>query len=165
MPSTTADLYRQPITQRIDALLQLSRQHAERFCSPDAWLARQRYMAKHPTSIVVMKCMDGRIHIPHATQTPLGIITPFRNLGGIFDLGWPYLGELLTETVLQATQSGRATLLLITYHFSSGHPARGVRRVQLRCRRGQSPRVRHCSASRPAVWPRPSAGLPARVRL
>ena len=125
MPSTTADLYRQPITQRIDALLQLSRQHAERFCSPDAWLARQRYMAKHPTSIVVMKCMDGRIHIPHATQTPLGIITPFRNLGGIFDLGWPYLGELLTETVLQATQSGRATLLLITYHFSSGHPARG----------------------------------------
>ncbi|KFC49974.1 hypothetical protein DK37_23330, partial [Halomonas sp. SUBG004] len=67
-------------------------------------------MAKHPTSIVVMKCMDGRIHIPHATQTPLGIITPFRNLGGIFDLGWPYLGELLTETVLQATQSGRATL-------------------------------------------------------
>lgn len=118
-------LHNQPIAQRIDALLDLSRQHAECFCSPDAWLARQRYLAQHPTSIVVMKCMDGRIHIPHATRTPLGIITPFRNLGGIFDLGWPYLGELLTESVLQAANSGRGTLMLITYHFSSGHTARG----------------------------------------
>ncbi|WP_311063981.1 hypothetical protein [Halomonas sp. DWK9] len=125
MHPTLSLLHNQPIAQRIDALLDLSRQHAERFCSPDAWLARQRYLAQHTTSIVVMKCMDGRIHIPHATRTPLGIITPFRNLGGIFDLGWPYLGELLTESVLQAANSGRATLMLITYHFSSGHTARG----------------------------------------
>ena len=125
MPSPAALLHRQPIAQRIDALLDLAKQHAERFCSPDAWLARQRYLAQHPTSIVVMKCMDGRIHIPYATRTPLGIITPFRNLGGIFDLGWPYLGELITESVLQAADRGRATLLLITYHFSSGHHARG----------------------------------------
>ncbi|CAH1044477.1 hypothetical protein [Halomonas sp. TD01] len=125
MPNPAKLLHDQPIAQRIDALLDLSRQHAEHFCSPGAWLARQRYMAKHPTSIVVMKCMDGRIHIPHATRTPLGIITPFRNLGGIFDLGWPYLGELLTDAVIRAANNGHATLMLITYHFSSGHQARG----------------------------------------
>lgn len=125
MPTPATLLHDQPIARRIDALLDLSRQHAAHFCSPGAWLARQRYMAEHPTSIVVMKCMDGRIHIPHATRTPLGIITPFRNLGGIFDLGWPYLGELLTDTVVDAAQAGRATLMLITYHFSRGNQARG----------------------------------------
>lgn len=125
MPTPATLLHDQPIAQRIDALLDLSKQHAEHYCSPGAWLARQRYMAQHPTSIVVMKCMDGRIHIPHATRTPLGIITPFRNLGGIFDLGWPYLGELLTDSVLDAAKAGHATLMLITYHFSSGHQERG----------------------------------------
>lgn len=125
MPSPTALLHNQPITRRIDALLNLSKQHAEQYCSPSAWLARQRYMAQHPTSIIVMKCMDGRIHIPHATHTPLGIITPFRNLGGIFDLGWPYLGELLTDAVLDAAKAGHPTLILITYHFSNGHLERG----------------------------------------
>lgn len=126
MPMPATLLHSQPIEQRIDALFALSRQHAEHFCSPGAWLSRQRYLAQHPTSIVVMKCMDGRIHIPHATRTPLGIITPFRNLGGIFDLGWPYLGELLTDTVVDAANAGRGTLLLITYHFSHGNQARGV---------------------------------------
>ena len=125
MPSPTALLHDQPITQRIDALLNLSKQHAEHYCSPSAWLARQRYMAQHPTSIIVMKCMDGRIHIPRATRTPLGIITPFRNLGGIFDLGWPYLGELLTDAVLDAAKAGHSTLIIITYHFSSGNLERG----------------------------------------
>lgn len=125
MPMPATLLHNQPIEQRIDALFALSRQHAEHFYSAGAWLSRQRYLAQHPTSIVVMKCMDGRIHIPHATRTPLGIITPFRNLGGIFDLGWPYLGELLTDTIVDAANAGRGTLLLITYHFSHGSQARG----------------------------------------
>ncbi|MCG6656177.1 hypothetical protein HOP52_00070 [Halomonas campisalis] len=114
-----------PIEARIDALLALSREHAETFCSPSAWLARERYLAAHPTRIIVMKCMDGRIHIPHATRTPLGIITPFRNLGGIFHLGWPYLGEMLTDAVYEATRSGHGVLMIITYHFSRGSRARG----------------------------------------
>lgn len=74
-------LHDRPIGERIEALLALSREHADTFCSPSAWLARERYLAKHPTRILAMKCMDGRIHLPHATRTPLGIITPFRNLG------------------------------------------------------------------------------------
>ncbi|MCH8506395.1 MAG: carboxysome shell carbonic anhydrase [Ectothiorhodospiraceae bacterium] len=122
---TRMDIHTRPIQERIDWLMALSRQHSETFCSPAAWLARERYLAAHPTRIVVMKCMDGRIHIPHATRTPLGIIRPFRNLGGIFDLGWPYLGEMLTDTVREATRAGHAVLMLITYHFSRGERSRG----------------------------------------
>nr|WP_163503046.1 hypothetical protein [Halomonas socia] len=114
-----------PLPQRIEWLLTLSRDHAERFCSPSAWLARERYQATHPTRIVAMKCMDGRIHLPHATRTPLGIIRPFRNLGGIFHLGWPYLGEMLAESVSEAARAGHGVLMLITYHFSRGERSRG----------------------------------------
>ncbi|WP_163559504.1 carboxysome shell carbonic anhydrase domain-containg protein [Halomonas sp. NO4] len=118
-------IHDRPILERIETLLSLSRAHAATFCSPSASLARARYLANHPTRLLVMKCMDGRIHIPHATRTPLGIITPFRNLGGIFDLGWPYLGELLTEAVAEAIHAGHGALLMITYHFSRGARARG----------------------------------------
>lgn len=113
------------IDSRIRWLLELGRQHSEEYCSPEVALARQRYLAQHPTRVVVLKCMDGRVHIPHATRTPLGIILPFRNLGGIFDLGWPYLGEVLNTAVQQAVSAGRPVLVVITYHFSRGDPARG----------------------------------------
>lgn len=118
-------IHDRPIDERIEWLMALSREHAETYCSPAAWLARERYQANHPTRIVVMKCMDGRIHIPHATRTPLGIIRPFRNLGGIFHLGWPYLGEMLADTVAEATRAGQAVLMVITYHFSRGERLRG----------------------------------------
>mgnify|MGYP000152855404 CR=1 FL=1 len=46
---------------------------------------------------------DGRmwkvIGFPVATNTPVGILMPFRNLGGMFDLGWPHLGEVLAHQV------------------------------------------------------------------
>ncbi|SDL68860.1 Carboxysome Shell Carbonic Anhydrase [Franzmannia pantelleriensis] len=119
------EIHDRPLTQRIEWLLTLSRDHAETFGSPSAWLARERYLAAHPTRIVAMKCMDGRIHLPHATRTPLGIIRPFRNLGGIFHLGWPYLGEMLAESVSEAARAGHGVLMLITYHFSRGERSRG----------------------------------------
>lgn len=118
-------IHRRPIAERIQWLAELGATHASNFCSPEATLARQRYLARHPTLVAVMKCMDGRIHIPYATQTPIGIIQPLRNLGGIFDLGWPHLGEVLHASVQQAVSQGRRVLLLITYHFSRGDPGRG----------------------------------------
>ncbi len=75
--------------------------------------------------MVALKCMDGRINIPVATQTPTGIVMPFRNLGGIFDLGWPHLGEVLQHHVTGMIAQGRRVLLLITYHFAKGDPKRG----------------------------------------
>ncbi|WP_372987021.1 hypothetical protein [Marinobacter sp.] len=121
----TTAIHTRPISERIDWLMELSRKHSASFCSPDNYLSRQRYLAEHDTLIIAMKCMDGRIHLPYATQTPLGVIHPFRNLGGIFELGWPYLGDLLADTVQEAVKQGRRALVIITYHFSRGHRERG----------------------------------------
>lgn len=118
-------IHNKPIAERIEWVFDLARRHGEAFCSPEAWLARERYLAEHPTAIAVLKCMDGRINIPVATNTPAGILMPFRNLGGIFELGWPHLGEVLAHHVLRMTAAGRRVLLLITYHWSKGDPRRG----------------------------------------
>ncbi|WP_340162864.1 hypothetical protein [Billgrantia tianxiuensis] len=63
-------LHDHPIDKRVDALLALSHEHAEIYCSPSAWLARERYLANHPTRILAMKCMDGRIHLPTSRARP-----------------------------------------------------------------------------------------------
>lgn len=118
-------IHRQPIQERIDWLFALAERHGANFRSPEAWLARERYLAEHPTAIAVLKCMDGRVNIPVVTDTPVGILMPFRNLGGKFDLGWPHLGEVLAHHVQRMVHSGRRVLFLITYHFSKGDRQRG----------------------------------------
>ena len=120
-----SDIHGKPITERIEWLFDLAHRHGKTFRNPEAWLARERYLAEHPTAIAALKCMDGRINIPVATNTPIGILMPFRNLGGMFDLGWPYLGEALSHHVLRMTSVGRRVLILITYHWSKGDPLRG----------------------------------------
>jgi hypothetical protein len=115
----------QPIANRINWVFDLAQRYSADYCSPEAFLARERYLALHPTAIAVMKCMDGRINIPVATNTPPGIIQPFRNLGGMFDMGWPHLGEVLAQYVQRMVRSGRRVLILITYHFSRGDVHRG----------------------------------------
>jgi hypothetical protein len=119
------DLRGRPIGERIEWLFEHARRHSTAFCTPEACLARERYLARHPTAVVVMKCMDGRINFSVATKTPLGIIQPLRNLGGMFDLGWPHLGEVLTSHVQRVVRAGRQVVLLITYHYSRGDPKRG----------------------------------------
>lgn len=119
------DIHSKTIQERIDWLLDLARRHSASYCSPEAFLARERYLAEHPSAIVVLKCMDGRINIPVATNTPPGIIQPIRNLGGMFNLGWPHLGEVLANYVHERVSTGRRVLMLITYHFSKGDKHRG----------------------------------------
>jgi len=114
-----------PIQQRIDWLVDRAHRHSLEFQSSESWLARNRYLAKHPSAIAVFSCMDGRVNIPVVTNTPHGVIMPFRNLGGRFDLGWPHLGEVLAEQVQSVMRQGRRTLALLTYHFSKGDPHRG----------------------------------------
>jgi hypothetical protein len=118
-------IHRKPIRERIDWLFDLADRHGAAFRSPEAWLARQRYQAEHPTAIAVFKCMDGRINIPVATRTPAGLLMPFRNLGGMFDLGWPHLGEVVAHHVQRMVAAGRRVLFLITYHYSRGAAERG----------------------------------------
>lgn len=118
-------VHHQPIEDRIDWLLDLAHRHTAEFRSPEACLAREHHQAKHPTAIVVLKCMDGRINFPIVTGTPPGIIQPFRNLGGMFDLGWPHLGEVMASHIQRMVSSGRRVLIFITYHFSRGSIQRG----------------------------------------
>ncbi|MHB1291333.1 MAG: hypothetical protein ACYCY5_03995, partial [Sulfuricella sp.] len=119
------DIHGKTIQERIDWLLDLARRHSASYSSPESFLARERYLAEHPSAIVVLKCMDGRINIPVATNTPPGIIQPIRNLGGMFNLGWPHLGEVLANYVHERVSTGRRVLMLITYHFSKGDEHRG----------------------------------------
>lgn len=119
------EMTNRPIQERIDWLFDLARRHSSTFASPEAQLARERYLARHPTAIAALKCMDGRLNLPVVTQTPLGIIQPFRNLGGMFDLGWPHLGEVLANYVQRMISHGHRVLVLITYHYSKGDHHRG----------------------------------------
>ncbi|HXE98117.1 MAG TPA: hypothetical protein VN642_17060 [Dongiaceae bacterium] len=123
--SPSGNIHEQPIATRINWLFDLAQRYSAEFCAPESFLARERYLALHPTAIAVLKCMDGRINIPVATKTPPGIIQPFRNLGGMFDMGWPHLGEVLAQYVQRMVRSGRRVLILITYHFSRGDAHRG----------------------------------------
>lgn len=113
-------IHQQPIAARIDWLYEVAGRYSAAYCDPEASMARERHRARHPTALAVMKCMDGRINIPIATNTPPGIIQPFRNLGGFFDLGWPHLGEVIDHYVHDRVCGGQRVLMLITYHFSRG---------------------------------------------
>lgn len=118
-------LQQAPIAQRIDWLMDVAQRHGAAFRGPEAWLARERYQARHPTAMVALMCMDGRVNLSIATRTPAGIFMPLRNLGGMFNLGWPYLGEVLTKHVRERVRQGRRVLLFITYHWSQGNAQRG----------------------------------------
>ncbi len=88
------------------------------FTSPDAKLGRMKYRAKHPTEFAVFKCMDGRLNLAACTETPVGIIQPFRNIGGKFDLGWGNFGFMVNGWVKYSMKRNRNCVPIITYHFS-----------------------------------------------
>lgn len=100
----------------IQEVLEWNRAQSAEFC--DASLARQRHRAIHSTEIAALKCMDGRLNLSLMTQTPPGILYPFRSMGGKFSMGWPWFGDLIDEWVAYAIHKGRRTVILVTYHFS-----------------------------------------------
>ncbi len=109
----------------IDYLLELNTRHSRAFM--DVSSERRRYRGEHPTEIAALKCMDGRLHLPVITQTALGIIQPFRNLGGKFDLGWPFFQSILDQWVQYSISRGRHCLVFVTYHYARGDNHRGCR--------------------------------------
>ena len=114
------------MTQKLrDFVLELNQKASGEFTAPDAELARRKYLGQHPTQLIAFKCMDGRLNMSLITNTPTGTIKPYRNIGGRFNLGWPYLGELIRDDVLFAADAGRDTIVLLTYHFSVGDSHRG----------------------------------------
>lgn len=107
----------------VSELIQINKDYCHEFRSQAQLL--KKYKLEHPTKVMVFKCMDGRIAFPTFTETPLGFLRNFRNLGGQFNLGWKGLKAALTGVVQKSHDEGRGTLAIITYHFSKGDPKRG----------------------------------------
>lgn len=106
-------------------LLDRNEEQSALFSSADACGARAAYRAEHPTEIAALKCMDGRLNLPFITGTEPGIVQPFRNIGGIFDLGWPHFGQVFQKWVDYSLSRGRKCIVFVTYHYSKGDPHRG----------------------------------------
>lgn len=81
--------------------------------------ARSRYWAKHPTFFACIKCMDGRVLFPSMTKTPVGIVKPFRAIGGKFNVWWPSFMGRVRHWVEKAMVQGSRSFLFVTYHFSA----------------------------------------------
>lgn len=106
-------------------LLDLNAKQSAAYSTPEAKIKRRLYREQHPTEIGAFKCMDGRLNLPVFTETPPGIIQPFRTMGGIFDLGDERLGRIVEDSVKYAQKMRRRYLPLCTYHFSKGKQHRG----------------------------------------
>ncbi len=106
-------------------VLNLNTKRSDEYTDPSAQLARQLYRTQHPTEILVQKCMDGRLNLSVFTGTPAGILQPFRNIGGRFDLGWPFFQEVTNDGIQYAINRGRRCLAITSYHFSVGDNHRG----------------------------------------
>ncbi|MFA6551783.1 MAG: hypothetical protein WCV41_04630 [Patescibacteria group bacterium] len=109
----------------IEFLLQHNETQSKLFCSPDIAGARRQHRGRHDTEIAALKCMDGRLNVSVCTKIPPGIIQPFRNLGGQFDVGWPFLNKLLLDWVTYVVSNGKNGVVLVTYHWSKGNQHRG----------------------------------------
>jgi hypothetical protein len=109
-----------PIHQRI---LEINAQQSARFVADES--ARKRYLAQHPTMFSCIKCMDGRVHFPIMTKTPVGIIQPFRAIGGKFEIWWPSFLGRMRSWVEDAERSGRRNAVFVTYHYSFSDPHLG----------------------------------------
>lgn len=112
-----------PIDEKIKWLIEVNEKASDKFIKDE--LPRRLYQAEHKTNMLALKCMDGRINIPLVTGTPSGIIKPYRNIGGYFDLGWPMLGGEIQDVIEEGVSKGRKSLILITYHYSKGDTSRG----------------------------------------
>ena len=88
---------------------------------------RKRWTDIHPTKIIVFECMDGRVNFPLSVGLPFGIVSSFRSMGGIFDLGIPYFAKTLSTVVRKSLVEGRDSLLIVTYHFSKGDKHNGCK--------------------------------------
>lgn len=109
----------------IEYLLEVNEKNSADFVKQQA--ARIIYRRMYGTEFAALKCMDGRLLFPDLTQTPLGIIQPYRNLGGIFHLGWPFFQQAIEGWKKYADSKDRDSVVFVTYHFSRGDKHRGCK--------------------------------------
>ena len=111
------------IDGKISWLLEVNRKNSEKYIKDE--LPRRLYQAEHKTNILALKCMDGRVNLSLVTGTPLGIIKPYRNIGGRFNMGWPMLGADIQDAIEEGVSLAKKSVVLINYHYSEGDAHRG----------------------------------------
>lgn len=109
--------------EKFEKLVAINEDYSFRYQSQA--LELKRYQKEHPTKLLVFKCMDGRILFSSFTETPLGFLRNFRNLGGQFNFGWRAFRDFLTAIVDRCYIEKRGCLAIITYHYSEGDKHRG----------------------------------------
>lgn len=107
----------------IEHLLEINKKNSADFIKQQS--DRIIYRRMYGTEFAALKCMDGRLLFPNLTQTPLGIIQPYRNIGGIFHLGWPFFQQAIEGWKKYADSKDRDSVVFVTYHFSRGDKHRG----------------------------------------
>lgn len=100
-----------------DQIVAINAEQSVRYVADEA--ARKRYWAQHPTFFACIKCMDGRVLFPSMTQTPIGIVKPFRAIGGKFNIWWPSFLGRVRHWVEKAISIGSRSFIFVTYHFSA----------------------------------------------
>ncbi len=115
-------------------LVDHNREQSDLFLSPDEVARRGLYVATHPSPVQVKKCMDGRVNIPVMTdgEVPMGVISPFRNMGGRFKIGSPNYAHHVRnfyDHTYRGMREGRfpGGLDIVTYHYSAGSHHRGCK--------------------------------------
>lgn len=101
----------------IDEILETNKRRSEEFQLNIH--TRREYRDRHPTEIGVTMCMDGRLNIFNLTGCLFGLITTFRNIGGVHDVGWPMFHQTLNGWESYAHSKRRPAMLIITYHWSA----------------------------------------------
>lgn len=114
-----------PHTPVYEEILALNAERSDEFCTQTAHDERTLYTSRYPSRVLVFKCMDGRINLPLITGVPIGKLHPFRNIGGKFTLGDPYLSTLVYAAKEKAVRAGRPTLALCTFHYAKEDAHRG----------------------------------------
>jgi len=107
----------------VEFLVETNRRNSLEFVAQQE--KRRLYRKEHPTEISLEKCGDGRLNGNVWTETPLGVFKPFRNIGGIFKLGWPHFQDVIQADKEYADLKGRDSLNICTYHYSRGSKNRG----------------------------------------
>ncbi len=100
-------------------VLKYNRSQSNDFIRPENKKSRRMYRKEHPTEILVLKCMDGRVHFAIAMQIAMGLLKILRHVGGKFNFDHnPFFLEV-KNWVNYCQEKRKGCLILATYHFSS----------------------------------------------
>lgn len=107
----------------LDWLIGINLEHSRMYVAEQE--PRRIHRMLYRTKISVYKCGDGRCDFAGMTETPHGIIDPYRNIGGKFSLKWPLFQRVVHDSKEHADSKECHSLAIVTYHYSRGFPHLG----------------------------------------